>query len=84
MYQKHIKNGSTMIRNQLTNILTIALLIASSTVIRAQNNLDLFNYHGTVTTSNGLNDYGPKDWSKVRCSDLDSCVSDFLRTFSGR
>lgn len=31
---------------------------------------DLFNYKN----SDG-NDYGPEDWSKVSCTDLDNCVS---------
>lgn len=61
-----------------TNIQVVSLLLltlSSSNVVTAQSNLDLFNYHGTTTSSNGMNDYGPKDWAKVKCSDLDTCVS---------
>ena len=45
----------------------VAILAAVIQLVSA-NNSDRFNYRETVG-----NDYGPKDWDKVSCSDIGSC-----------
>jgi hypothetical protein len=40
---------------------------------QVQANADLFQYGQTVG-----NDYGPSDWSKVTCSNEETCVSSSL------
>ena len=37
----------------------------------ADSNDDMFNFD----ESRGDNDYGPKDWNKVRCGNPNQCVS---------
>ena len=48
------------------SVRAIALLSVFSSRVGA----DDFNYRFTTG-----DDYGPKDWDKVKCRDLDSCVS---------
>jgi len=38
-------------------------------------NLDRFNYRETVSSGEGYLDYGPRDWGRVRCANLEECVS---------
>lgn len=40
-------------------------------------NLEQWSYTNTITRENGNNVYGPSDWLKVKCNDLDTCVSIF-------
>jgi hypothetical protein len=47
-------------------------LVSMTTFVAAQ--LDQWNYRGTEN-NNGNNDYGPKDWGKVKCNNPDTCVS---------
>jgi hypothetical protein len=49
--------------------------LATIVVAQSSSDLDQWNYRGTIGGSNGLNDYGPSDWIKVRCSNVDTCVS---------
>ena len=56
----------------------IGLMISQVLVVQAQTgrDLDTFNYRGTVSSddNDGVNDYGPSDWDRVQCSDVDTCV----------
>ena len=50
-----------------SSFIVIRSLVIGSQLVSA-NNSDRFNYRETVG-----NDYGPKDWRKVSCSDVGSC-----------
>jgi hypothetical protein len=59
-------------------IATCLALVSIATLVNAQSsefssaNFDQFNYRATDQSVN--NDYGPEDWSRVRCNDFDTCV----------
>lgn len=59
----------------LSSSFTITMIAANDTDTSSSSssstgtNLDVFNYHETIN-----NDYGPKDWGKVNCNDLNTCV----------
>jgi hypothetical protein len=55
----------------------VAVLTLGSSV--AANDSDRFNYRGT-DTSGAYIDYRPSDWSKVTCSDTQTCVSTLTRS----
>jgi hypothetical protein len=63
-----------MMRVSAAALVAAALVsLASAQVDTSGNNYDQFNYRSTSTSPN--NDYGPEEWGKVRCGDLDTCVS---------
>jgi hypothetical protein len=59
----------------------LLMLAAMPLQIRAQltgRDLDLFSYGETTVDANGNNVFGPKDWGKIQCPDLDLCVSNMF------
>ena len=51
-----------------------AIFVHTISSYAVANDTDQFNYRET-DTSGANNDYGPKDWGKVTCSDVLTCVS---------
>jgi hypothetical protein len=62
-----------MMRVSAAALAAALVSLASAQVDLGGNNYDQFNYRSTSTSPN--NDYGPEEWGKVRCGDLDTCVS---------
>ena len=62
----------------MVKMMRFAALAAWVSLISAEDpipaNLDRFNYDQT-DLSGTYSTYGPKDWIRVRCADLDQCVS---------
>lgn len=61
-------------------LLIVVVALKDGIVVEAQNNngaldrrLDRFSYDGTNRETDHV-DYGPPDWDKVQCQDLDTCV----------
>ena len=50
--------------------------LALLSVVSREVGADDFNYRSTSG-----DDYGPKDWNKVECRDLDTCVSIYNTLF---
>jgi hypothetical protein len=51
-------------------VLLFLLFIAPYSYAQSGRNLDQFNYGSTKG-----NNYGPKDWGKIQCPDVNTCVS---------
>ena len=55
-----------------------SFLLSSSFLVQAiqARNDDQFNYRGTDSNPSGNgNDYGPAQWEKVTCDNIETCVS---------
>jgi hypothetical protein len=67
----HTTPTSLSLQNWCKASTTVLLLVAASVIAL---DTDQFSYRDTVTGSPN-NVYGPKDWGKVKCSEVDTCVS---------
>jgi hypothetical protein len=65
----------TLINNLNLVALSILYLLSGALCEFSTGNLDQFNYRKTVQNGNGINDFGPSDWQKIQCEDVDTCVS---------
>lgn len=64
-----IRNQKQTTSRLVPFVTTLVLFLITFVVVDGQN-LDRFNYVSTKS-----NDYGPSDWQKVKCQNVDSCVS---------
>jgi len=53
----------------MTMFSCVVLASLWTTILAQEANLDQFNYRETVD-----NDYGPEQWGRVRCGNLDECL----------
>jgi hypothetical protein len=64
--------SSSSITILLLIVVLLGMMMNDISMIQAQT-YDLFNYGDTKEDGN-INDYGPKDWGKISCNDVDTCV----------
>lgn len=75
LWPRRCSESTTMIAPRNTASFLSLLLFVATAAAQNTANFDQFTYGSTDTSDPDNRIYGPSDWGRVRCPNLDICVS---------